>query len=518
MHQVWTGGLQSEHAVPEMGPISTEAHAEQRESTPNWRSAQDHAECGEDSPDGPFGGTEISCHDQAAAGRSSSENSAVSADHWQQDEWRTVEHTAQHLLSLHLAACPLYTETTDAAEKQSWETTPENAVRDPRDDQVKKLVRVLMNTTGTACYINAFMVALSWCTLLTHSLTSNVWQLGFELMRGLTQWSCVPLNVQLFPPFRWLLTGVWSDDELLAQQDIIEFGSILLSRLQPTFISCRWTTRVQHVTKEVDTHLDSENGPRYSPILIRFSNMHESCSHLSDLITLWHDPLGLCRAADQARDCILLMLDRHDPEQNTKCLQRVDIDEGLISFPCLMTDDGDIEFIEYVVVAISFHVGAGPQSGHHRTAVRYRQQWLVYDDNRLPDIIPHLTCHILQNSTLIWLVKCTPFVTRNIAERPGTGLEIATSAQMAHGTFTVMNASAAAADIPATEGTHFMPPPADSSMSDPGSVNSRAPLDLRGDDQHGHATDLDATLTQDFKRARTADVTTPCGSMSSSPA
>ena len=283
MHQVWTGGLQSEHAVPEMGPISTEAHAEQRESTPNWRSAQDHAECGEDPPDGPFGGTEISCHDQAAAGRSSSENSAVSADHWQQDEWRTVEHTAQHLLSLHLAACPLYTETTDAAEKQSWETTPENAVRDPRDDQVKKLVRVLMNTTGTACYINAFMVALSWCTLLTHSLTSNVWQFGFELMRGLTQWSCVPLNVQLFPPFRWLLTGVWSDDELLAQQDIIEFGSILLSRLQPTFISCRWTTRVQHVTKEVDTHLDSENGPQYSPILIRF----QTCMNLAATCLIW---------------------------------------------------------------------------------------------------------------------------------------------------------------------------------------------------------------------------------------
>ena len=99
-------------------------------------------------------------------------------------------------------------------------------MRDLRDDQVKRLVRVLLNTTGTACYINAFLVALCWCTLLTNGLEPTEWLFGFELMRGLTQWSCVPLNVQLYPPFRWLLTGVWTDDELLAQQDIMEFGTI----------------------------------------------------------------------------------------------------------------------------------------------------------------------------------------------------------------------------------------------------------------------------------------------------
>jgi hypothetical protein len=341
-------------------------------------------------------------------------------------------------------------------------------------------------------------------------LEPDQWQFGFELMRGLTQWSCVPLNVQLYPPFRWLLTGVWSDDELLAQQDIIEFGSILLSRMMPKFVSCSWTTRIQHMTKEVHPHLDSEKGAQYSPILLRFADINAPCSSLVALIDSWHDSSGLCRANDQACPCLILMLDRHLPGLNQKCQQRVDIADGIVHFPCFISDDGDISFTQFDIAAISFHVGNNPNSGHHRTAVRYQKQWLVYDDNRLPDIMPFLTDQILQNITLIWLIQCNTVAARTINDRSGVapGTPTRSALLSSHGSTdaerpaqeddTLALGSAIALltrpdqrmDVPLVA-----PPLASSGSASAPSTNAQN-------------DDSDATLTQAAKRARVHEDTT----------
>jgi len=512
MRQIWSDRHQSGNAVSEMGSICPQIDSEQREGSTHWRGEEDHAERGEDLTDRPFGGVALSCHDQIASGRSSGQDNSIFADNWKQDEWRTVEHTAQHLISLHLAACPFYPAATDTAKKQSWKAAPEDAMRDLRDDQVKRLVQVLLNTTGTACYINAFLVALCWCTLLTNGLEPTEWLFGFELMRGLTQWSCVPLNVQLYPPFRWLLTGVWTDDELLAQQDIMEFGTILLSRMRPKFISCRWTTRVQHVTKEVATNLDSENGPQHSPIMLRFPNVSAPACSLSDLIELWHDPLGLCRAIDQARPCLILMLDRHVPGLNQKCQQRVDIAEGIVHFPCLASETDAISFIRFDIAAISFHEGSSPNSGHHRTAVRYQQHWLVYDDNRLPDIIHHLPSHVLQNITLIWLIQCTADAARTMNEKHG--VETRTSSSSDQTTTLTGHPDQVPGQQDETEpelgaAIALLTGPTSSAGPSQNAPTMASAGSIDDNTIHVPTNAPDADLTQAYKRARIHEATTP---------
>ena len=85
------------------------------------------------------------------------------------------------------------------------------------------------------CYVNAAMIALSWLTLLCQSLVPLRWVRGYELMRGLCQWNPIPLNLRVFQPLRWLLFGAFSEADLLSQQDILEFMTFIIDRLQPNF-------------------------------------------------------------------------------------------------------------------------------------------------------------------------------------------------------------------------------------------------------------------------------------------
>ena len=93
-----------------------------------------------------------------------------------------------------------------------------------------RLLRILENPTATLCYVNAFILALAWSTLLTNSLQPHLWHGGYELMKGATQWNLVPLNLLTFGPLLWLLHGGWSEDDLRSQHDILEFGTFLLSQ------------------------------------------------------------------------------------------------------------------------------------------------------------------------------------------------------------------------------------------------------------------------------------------------
>ena len=294
-------------------------------------------------------------------------------------------------------------------------------------------------------------------------------------------------------------------------KDIIEFGSILLSRMMPKFVSCRWKTRIQHMTKEVHPHLDSEKGAQYSPILLRFADTTEPCSSLVALIDLWHDSSGLCRANDQACPCLILMSDRHLPGLNQKCQQRVDIADGIVHFPCFVSDEGEISYTKFDTAAISFHVGNNPNSGHHRTAVRYQKQWLVYDDNRLPDIMPFLTDQILQNITLIWLIQCTSAAARTIHDRSGvapgtprselrplrTGQMDADLTAQDEETPALGSAIALLTGSAPTSGATLDAPPLESAGSEDFPSTSELP-----------AVESDAALTQVPKRARVHEDTT----------
>lgn len=62
-------------------------------------------------------------------------------------------------------------------------------------------------------------------------------------------------------------------------------------------------------------------------------------------------------------------------------------------------------FDVFDVCAITFHIGASPHAGHYRTALKYQQRWMIYEDGRPPDQVVTLPESVLRNSVLFWLVR-----------------------------------------------------------------------------------------------------------------
>ena len=414
LSEIQLGGCGPQHAVPEMGPNGQEADSEQGEEPADWRSPEHPGECGDNSAIGTSDHTSISCTVQPSEGEREQSFHPFSLDGGTSDAGRAVESATQNILSQHLATCEVDLATAEPAENRSDEAAP----RDLTDDKPKFLVRILMNDTGTVCYANATLLALLWCTLLVGGLQPANWTFGYEMMRGACQWTPVPLHLLDYQPFLWLLCGDWTIEDLRMQQDILEFCTFLLSRLQPKFLSCSWCTRFQYVTGVSHPSLDSEKGTQHAPILIRFIDHQAPACELQDLISHWHDPQGLCRASDQAHSCLVLMLDRHIEGLNQKCVQRIDIGANRISFPYFLTAEGDIQMKQYDIAAITYHLGQSPNSGHHRAALRYHGFWMLYDDNRLPDKQTMLSDLILCNLTMIWLVDSCDRASRTMHEHP----------------------------------------------------------------------------------------------------
>ena len=179
-------------------------------------------------------------------------------------------------------------------------------------------------------------------------------------------------------------------------------------------------TRIHHAIWEDHPHLNSEKGFQFAPIRLPFLNLQDDHSSITQLITAWHDSEGLCRAIDQVRDGLILMLDRHIDGQSIKCLQRVELEMGTILFPCF-DQTGEVMYLSFQICAVGFHLGTTPHSGHYRSALRYRGRWLVYDDNRPPDKLDVLTDNILCNSNLIWLVQTNDAADRTLNDRTADG-------------------------------------------------------------------------------------------------
>jgi hypothetical protein len=78
---------------------------------------------------------------------------------------------------------------------------------------------------------------------------------------------------------------------------------------------------------------------------------------------------------------------------------------------------GEIQMMPFHLVAVTYHLGLSPNSGHHRATLRYQGHWLSYDDNRLPDSISELTDEILCNATMLWLVQPNATAVRTLAHR-----------------------------------------------------------------------------------------------------
>ena len=415
LHQVPPHRCESNDAFPSLGCRGTAVVADQGQTASDWRGESHHSDNPSDPPVGTGNHPSLPLPLQGSDGRGIRQGSSVSLDSGQSHAGRTLESLANRVISQHLATCEIDIAATDPTKN----STCEAAGKDDVDDHTKFMVRILENDTSTMCFVNAALIALAWCTLLCQGLNPSCWAFGFELLRGLCQWNPLPLNLRVFQPFLWLLFGAFQIEDLAVQQDILEFTAFIIDRLSPTFLSCRWCTKFQHITRVSHPVLDSEKGDRYAPILLRFINYLDDTCNLTDLIAYWHDFSGLCRASNQERRCLILMFDRHIESHNCKCSQKVQLMSDIVHFPCFADAEGNVIFLPFHIAAVAYHIGNTPNTGHHRTALKYHGQWLAYDDNRLPDHLSELSDDILRNLTMIWLVQPTDTAVRTMERQPG---------------------------------------------------------------------------------------------------
>ena len=164
--------------------------------------------------------------------------------------------------------------------------------------------------------------------------------------------------------------------------------------------------------------LAEQKGTQFTPIQLPFLDYRDDSCLLQTLIESWHDDQGLCKGIEEVGKQLVLVIDRPidtpGPGEGSKCLQRIDTTDNCIHFPCFSNLSGDVDMIMYEICGIIYHLGSSPHSGHYRAALRYRGQWLLYDDGKVPDSVQTLPDVVLRNATLYWCVIPTTHTDRTM--------------------------------------------------------------------------------------------------------
>jgi hypothetical protein len=163
-----------------------------------------------------------------------------------------------------------------------------------------------------------------------------------------------------------------------------------------------------------EAFMPSEKGSRFTPIKLSYNDHLADSELLQTLIDLWHNPLGLCRAAEEVGYQLILMIDRFNPETFSKCQQKIEITHNSVRFPFFSGLEGAVISETFAICAIIFHIGSSPFSGHYRAALRYQSQWLMYEDGRPPDRVDFLPEFVLRNCVMFWCVRPTFFNVRTM--------------------------------------------------------------------------------------------------------
>ena len=269
-------------------------------------------------------------------------------------------------------------------------------------------MRLFLNPSGRACAANAVIACLAWLMLLAEGFIYELWHSGFELMRNVVACNLIPMDLLRHDPFGWLLTGEWSIERFLEQQqDATEFCTYFLNFTRPRFLNCHWDVRPSFVDGLNSVHLAHEKGSQFTPIKMPFIDHLADTCMLQDLIFAWHDDQGLCRAITEVGFQLILSIDRHLDSASMKCQQNIECPMQQILMPRFSNANGDIVFDSFEMCGVVFHLGDTPNTGHYRAGLRHKGQWLLYEDGCIPDRVPILPEVVRRNCVLLWFVRST---------------------------------------------------------------------------------------------------------------
>ena len=270
----------------------------------------------------------------------------------------------------------------------------------------KRSLRICLNKPHLFCWLNAIALSLGWLGL-TVAYPHELWIENNWMFRELTKFTPMPLELYNGDAtFTALLQDWVGSHDWNQQQDAVEFLYYLLPLLAPYFFTGTWVPKWAADDPRPFQETLGENdvrGDRFAPILMSIC-LQVADYTLQDFINYWHDVAGHQRTLIGIPQGTCIYLDRlqiePSPHKDTTAVRI----PSYVRMPC--HGAGQIEWIAFDVVAVTYHTGSSFTSGHWQTSIWQGlpyQRWLHYDDGSLPQVGFHLSDHILKNWALVWI-------------------------------------------------------------------------------------------------------------------
>ena len=299
-------------------------------------------------------------------------------------------------ISQFLAVDPDQPQTSEIAEKCNGETTA---------SITERALRIFKNSNGVSCYINCSMIGLTWLAMCLGTRAEDWLDAGLCFDECTTP-TPIPMDVHHRMPSlmrRWFQLSE-DDPQRPQQHDAVEFLNFLLQTLQPCFINFerwpKWSLMGNPDQHGVDS--DRERGLRFSVVSLPLPPSNVAGFTAQQLIMDWHDMEGHCKVFTSNSRGMILHLERN--QTMGKDQRPLQLGDMKLLLPMAEDYHSQVQWLQYHVKAVTYHIGVSVQHGHYRTMVHQRKDvWLDYDDSKVPLRRSAILESQLSNATLLWL-------------------------------------------------------------------------------------------------------------------
>ena len=310
---------------------------------------------------------------------------------------RTVASIEEIGISQFLAVGPNQPQTCRPTEKCLGEAT---------SSITERVLRIFKNSNGVSCYINSSMIGLTWLAMCLGSTTDD-WMDAGQCLDECTTPTPIPVDVhQRFPSMmRQWFQLLAEDPQHPRQHDAIEFLNFLLQTLQPRFINFEWWPKwsLRGNPDQLGVDSDRERGLCFSVVSLPLPSSDVTTFTAQQLIMNWHDIDGHCKVFTSTSRGLILHLERNQTMEKDQ--RPIKLDDMSLQLPMAVDYHSPVQWLCYSVKAVTYHIGASVNTGHYRTMVLQRKdEWLDYDDSKVPQRRNELDESHLSSATLLWLV------------------------------------------------------------------------------------------------------------------
>ena len=282
------------------------------------------------------------------------------------------------------------------------------------------LLALVLENPNNLCYANAALFALVWTMISMNQYHSALWgDCRSDLMHFLCSASDGTGNLIRADFYDQILRSLGATESYIrsgtiSQQDSAEYVQLWLKRMRTTAFDMRWEKRCEVATA---TRVMDFNHECHTPLCLKFDAITVQCSlcHITTLARSWHQVDGMRSALLSSSPCVCIHLDRCTigPDLAVyKCDSKLQCDDECL-LPVFQDAHLSIDFESYSITAMMSHLG-GDGCGHYRAAIRVKPmvlgltqpiEWVLTDDWRPPEPVWSPPTWMLENATMIWMVR-----------------------------------------------------------------------------------------------------------------